>query len=158
MVIAIIAILAAMLLPALSRSKESAEKGIVCINHLKQLALATVMYTMDNDGYYPSSNSPEKWPQVTRSGYENLRILICPDDSSVIGGATNIASADSAPRSFLINAWTDYFDLLPQPVASEVMPESVIEFPSETILFAGETRRTRSFPDGPSNRQRVDSA
>jgi prepilin-type processing-associated H-X9-DG protein len=35
----------------------------------------------------------------------------------------------------LINAWTDYFDLLPQPVAFETMPESVVEQPSETILF-----------------------
>ena len=46
-VIAIIAILAAMLLPALSRAKQSARR-IVCVNHLKQLALATVMYVMDN--------------------------------------------------------------------------------------------------------------
>ena len=133
-VIAIIAILAAMLLPALSRSKQSA-KRIVCVNHLKQLALATVMYVMENENYYPSSNSPDKWPQATRPGYDNLRLLVCPDDTSITYAATNTASADLAPRSFLINAWTDYFDLLPQPVASEVMPESVIQDPSETILF-----------------------
>ena len=133
-VIAIIAILAAMLLPALSRSKESA-KRIVCVNHLKQLALATVMYVMDNESYYPSSNIPDKWPQATRPGYENLRILVCPDDTSIIGTATNTASADLASRSFLINAWTDYFDLLPQPVVSEIMPESAVQYPSETILF-----------------------
>ena len=133
-VIAIIAILAAMLLPALSRSKQTA-KRIVCVNHLKQLALATVMYVMDNDSYYPSSNSPDKWPQAIRSGYQNLRILVCPDDKSVNGGADETASADLAPRSYLINAWTDYFDLLPQPVLYEVMPEGVVEQPSETILF-----------------------
>ena len=133
-VIAIIAILAAMLLPALSRAKESARR-IVCVNHLKQLGLAIVMYVTDNDSYYPSSNSPDKWPQATRLGYENLRILVCPDDASITGMAANTASADLAPRSFLINAWTDYFDLLPQPVVSEIMPESVVEYPSETILF-----------------------
>ena len=43
--------------------------------------------------------------------------------------------ADLASRSFLINAWTDYFDLLPQPVVSEIMPESAVQYPSETILF-----------------------
>ena len=133
-VIAIIATLAAMLLPALSRSKESARR-IVCVNHLKQLALATVIYVMDNESYYPSSNSPDKWFQATRPGYENLRLLICPDDTSTTTVATDTASADLAPRSFLINAWTDYFDLLPQPVASEIMPESALESPSETILF-----------------------
>jgi len=133
-VIAIIAILAAMLLPALSRSKRSARRT-VCVNHLKQLALATVMYVMDNEDYYPSSNSPDKWPQAIRPGYQNLRILVCPDDRATQGVATNAASADRAPRSYLINAWTDYFDSLPQPVMFEIMPESVVEYPSETILF-----------------------
>lgn len=133
-VIAIIALLAAMLLPALSRSKASARR-IICVNHLKQLALATVMYVADNESYYPSSNSPDKWPQAIRPGYENLRILVCPEDKAIPNVATNPASADLAPRSYLINAWTDYFDLLPQPVAFETMPESVVEQPSETILF-----------------------
>jgi prepilin-type N-terminal cleavage/methylation domain-containing protein/prepilin-type processing-associated H-X9-DG protein len=133
-VIAIIAILAALLLPALSRSKENARR-IVCINHLKQLALATAMYVLDNEGYYPSSNTPEKWPQAIRPGYDNLRLLVCPDDISNTAAATNLASADAAPRSFLLNGWTDYFDSLPQPVLSEIMPESVIQYPSETIVF-----------------------
>jgi prepilin-type N-terminal cleavage/methylation domain-containing protein/prepilin-type processing-associated H-X9-DG protein len=133
-VIAIIAILAAMLLPALSRAKQSARR-IVCINHLKQLALATVIYVMDNEGYYPSSNSPDRWPQAIRPGYQDLRLLVCPDDRSISGVATNSASADLAPRSYLFNAWTDYFDLLPQPVMFEIMPESVVQEPSETILF-----------------------
>ena len=133
-VIAIVAILAAMLLPALSRAKQSARR-IVCVDHLKQLSLATVMYVMENENYYPSSNSPDKWPQAIRPGYDNLRILVCPDDNSIIGAATITASADSAPRSFLINAWTDYFDRLPQPVVFEIMPESAVQHPSETILF-----------------------
>jgi len=133
-VIAIIAILAAMLLPALSRSKEGARRT-TCLNHLKQLALATVMYVMDNEGYYPSSNGPDKWPQAIRPGYLDLRLLACPDDRSINGLATNSASADLAPRSYLINAWTDYFDSLPQPVKFEIMPESFLQYPSETILL-----------------------
>jgi prepilin-type processing-associated H-X9-DG protein len=133
-VIAIIALLAAMLLPSLSRSKQSARR-IVCLTHLKQLALATVMYVMDSEGYYPSSNSTDKWPQAIRPGYQDLRLLVCPDDRSVTGLITNNASADLASRSYLLNAWTDYFDLQPQPVLSEVMPETVVQHPSETILL-----------------------
>ena len=133
-VIAIIAILAAMLLPALSRSRANA-KRMVCLNHLKQLALATAIYVGENNDYYPSSNATNKWPQAIRPGYDNLRLLVCPDDKSITGVATNSASADLAPRSFLINAWTDYFDLLPQPVEFEVMPVNFVKYPSDTILF-----------------------
>ena len=49
-VIAIIAILAAMLLPSLARAKEKG-RGIACINNLKQLTAAWIMYPDDyNDG------------------------------------------------------------------------------------------------------------
>ena len=54
-VIAIIAILAGMLLPALSAAREKA-RAARCINNLKQQALAVMMYTQDNKEYYPGLN------------------------------------------------------------------------------------------------------
>jgi prepilin-type N-terminal cleavage/methylation domain-containing protein len=52
-VIAIIAILAGLLLPALSSAKAKAQR-IACQNNLKQLAAAWTMYCGDNDGKLPS--------------------------------------------------------------------------------------------------------
>jgi prepilin-type N-terminal cleavage/methylation domain-containing protein/prepilin-type processing-associated H-X9-DG protein len=51
-VIAIIAILAGMLLPALARAKQKAHE-IVCVNNLKQLGLAELMYQDENNQRMP---------------------------------------------------------------------------------------------------------
>ena len=68
-VIAIIAILAALLLPALGKAKAKA-KGIYCVNNLKQLSLAMVMYIEDNQGYFPVGFNHNAtvwvWPPLLR--------------------------------------------------------------------------------------------
>jgi len=51
-VIAIIAILASMLLPALSKAKEQGNRA-KCIGNMKQILLCTLMYVGDNDDYLP---------------------------------------------------------------------------------------------------------
>ncbi|MEM5832344.1 MAG: DUF1559 domain-containing protein [Candidatus Aenigmatarchaeota archaeon] len=51
-VVAIIAILAAMLLPALSKARERARQA-ACMNNMKQIGLALMMYIDDYDGYFP---------------------------------------------------------------------------------------------------------
>jgi prepilin-type N-terminal cleavage/methylation domain-containing protein/prepilin-type processing-associated H-X9-DG protein len=58
--IAIIAILAAMLLPTLARSKESA-RAVVCVNNLKQLGLAWQMYPLDHNEWLAPNNPANLW-------------------------------------------------------------------------------------------------
>lgn len=52
-VIAIIAILASMLIPALSKAKAKAQ-GILCMNNTKQLMLCVHLYTGDNNEEFPN--------------------------------------------------------------------------------------------------------
>jgi prepilin-type N-terminal cleavage/methylation domain-containing protein len=56
-VIAIIAILAAMLLPALARAKCKG-LSVSCMNNTRQVAIAWITYTTDNNEYLPTGSPP----------------------------------------------------------------------------------------------------
>lgn len=71
-VIAIIAILASMLLPALSKARAKA-RAITCVNNQKQCLLALIMYTGDNEDCYPPNYLGTYMPiaEVSYSGDNN---------------------------------------------------------------------------------------
>jgi prepilin-type processing-associated H-X9-DG protein len=129
-VIAIIAILASMLLPALARAKETA-KRINCVNHLRQLGLSLTMYADENDGMFPVRGAV-RWTTALYDGFNDERILRCPSDRSpgaTFGGPNPI---DRAPRSYIINGFNDYFKGMAQ---SNGLPEMMIQESSETVVF-----------------------
>jgi prepilin-type N-terminal cleavage/methylation domain-containing protein len=146
-VIAIIAILAGMLLPALSGAKE-AGKRIGCVNNLRQIDLALSMFADDNEGEFPPRQSPW-WMTRLQPYYQDTKVLVCPSDTSQ-GIPSPEVPPDSAPRSYIINGWNDYFEstLSPADFAAYMshnwtngMREAVIAQPSDTIAFG------EKFPD-----------
>ena len=87
-VIAIIAILASMLLPALSRAREYA-KVTSCKNNLKQMGLVIANYADDFDGilfsYFPGGRlwTRKDYSELYKGGYinnSNKALLLCPSD------------------------------------------------------------------------------
>ncbi|HBP55783.1 MAG TPA: hypothetical protein DD687_07530, partial [Verrucomicrobiales bacterium] len=83
-VIAIIAILAGMLLPALSKAKQKAH-SIKCVSNSRQILLASKMYTDDNSNKHvvtyifpPYSKGLTTWFQLLQPYLSSTNILICP--------------------------------------------------------------------------------
>ena len=95
-VIAIIAILASMLMPALQKAREKARQG-VCINNLRQIGLTTMLYAQDYNGYLPIAlnydhpNPSRRSPFglfVLKNYVENTGIYNCPSDTTRTPGTT----------------------------------------------------------------------
>lgn len=83
-VIAIIGILAAMLLPALSKARESARRS-ACVNNLKELGIILAMYSGENHGKYPPLQDQMGVPAFEGSivypeYLSDTSLLACPSD------------------------------------------------------------------------------
>ncbi len=157
-VVATVGLLAAVLLPALSRAKESGRRT-VCLNNLRQLGIALRHYADDHDGLLPPRTLTEQWPSQLQSGYQNLNLLRCPTDMAASGdGAVGQPTeADHAPRSYLLNLFGDYwlqklsaadFKRFFKGTYQVSMLEDTLTPASEIIVF-GEKRsqRTEFFVD-----------
>ena len=110
-VISIIALLVAILLPALNKAKDRA-KGAVCLSNLRQIGLGLTLYTENNDGYIPRDGG--EWvfrfmPYLGNafkdlSDYREVKIYKCP--SYPINGvdSTGVSYAKQTVN-YVMNGW-----------------------------------------------------
>lgn len=133
-VIVIISILAAMLLPALSRAREQSRK-ISCSNNLKQIGIHENLYTADNDDYfcpaYYNTASPPAiyWPEMLDIGVKLQVKLWCPSTLPLLTQAGKITSA----KTSLVHSYVGNQDLCPPLPQHKI---TCIKRVSETMLRA----------------------
>lgn len=100
-VVAIIAILLALLLPALGSARERARR-VQCISNLRQVSLAFRLFALDHEGKYPwflrraeggtyGPRAAEIWRNVICVSNElgTPRILVCPSDTETTAVAVD---------------------------------------------------------------------
>ena len=95
-VIAIIAILAGLLLPALSRSKAKAYNA-TCVNNLRQLGIATRLYAEDNEERLPSAEILPTQPIDPQNPLPRICDVLASYVGRTAGTNTNSATVFKCP-------------------------------------------------------------
>lgn len=134
-VIAIIAVLAAILFPVFAQVRANARKT-ACLSNMKQIALATRMYSDDNDGYFPriqGSDGNGNWTVTSWWAVHFYQQALNPYISMGRGTTdkSNIWWDPSDPSKAMPYMWGSFINngLL----TCNNINESAVENPSDTI-------------------------
>jgi prepilin-type N-terminal cleavage/methylation domain-containing protein/prepilin-type processing-associated H-X9-DG protein len=146
-VVSILTMLAALLLPVLAQSRESA-RGATCVSNMRQFGVGLRAYVDDYDGLYPmlplspppevegedeeeeeGADVPLLWEEVIEPYLDNEPVYRCPSDPSPV----------------------EFFDMSYALNASFVqgLSESALSYPAATILVA-DRRNTIQNQDQPA--------
>ena len=137
-VMSIIAILAALLLPALNSAKERAQE-LVCMNNLKNCTLGANMYCDMYNGlfqtyYYDGSNwrTEKRWHNyLIEQKYITAKSASCPSSTTPVDTSTAVYGVVS--DTAVTPLFSGYFRR--NTGNNRYILQSGIKFPSQTLLF-----------------------
>ena len=156
-VIGIIAVLAALLFPAIGRVQENAN-GVKCAGNLKQIGVALILYASENNGNFPESggviaynatdpqtNLPGWTRQIEKyiptNGGQNLTIYQCATSRRLYPNDKNYSYFNGSHAALF-----DYSQTPPAQTGFAPLRQSLIQYPSKLIL-AGDISANEFTPE-----------
>ncbi|MGA2498924.1 MAG: prepilin-type N-terminal cleavage/methylation domain-containing protein [Tepidisphaeraceae bacterium] len=156
-VIGIIALLISILLPALQRAKEAANK-VACLSNLRQLGIALASYNADNKGWFPhcaAGQMPEDWVYwqpgrnlddgrlVKYMGKKlNPKNYICPSDNTAESRPSGVYQYSYSINYLITGYYTSAGPNQPYTYMETPHKNTQILSPSQKMLMVDESSST----------------
>jgi prepilin-type processing-associated H-X9-DG protein len=139
--VAIIAVLVAILLPALSRARENA-RTVVCLSRLKQIGSAMAGYSNDFQGMFPPSTVPKNnftYDRILHDyTFRDYAVFACPADRNLPFVWSDGFSRKIPLRSYQINdrLWSSATSPNWGNPLGGIPVDRMIPRPSRTVVLA----------------------